>query len=340
MIKKHVWFLLVLVELLMQACSGGQGNVSETKSDTTVTNTSLETLNQKIGADPNNPDLLHERAKYYLAQKDYPKCYDDMMKVLVQDSSKAAYYMTLSDLYFFTNKTRGSKRALEKAIELDDKNIDALLKLAELHLYVKQNKESIEYINQALRIDQYNAKAYFMKGMNYKDLKDTAKAVSSMQTAIEQDKKYFHAYMQLGLIFAAKKNPLAEQYYKNAIQVVPNSSEAWYALGKFYQDMEQWEDAINTYNALAIADAKNKSARYNLGAIYLLNLKKYPLALEQFSQAIYADSTYVEAYYGRGVVYKTMGDNKQAKANFEHCLRLNPDYEPAQTELKQLNKFK
>src|SRR3954469_11746002 len=299
MIKKYAFLSLVIFCLFMQSCSPDQKADSEKKNDSTVINASasLEVLNQKILAEPKNPDLLHERAKYYLDKKDYPNCYVDMMSVLIQDSSKAAYYMTLSDLYFYTNKTRGSKKALEKAIELDGKNIEALLKLAELHLYVGQNKESIEYINKALAIDMYNAKAYFMKGMNYKDLKDTSKAISSMQTAIEQDKTYYHAYMQVGLLLAAKKNPLALQYYKNALQIVPNSTEAWYATGKFYQDMGDWDNAINTYNALATADAKNKSARYNLGVIYLLNLKKYPQALEQFTKAIQVDSNYVEAYY-------------------------------------------
>lgn len=325
---------------MIQSCSSDQHtDATNGKADSTLS-VSLESLNQRILDDPKNAELLHERAKYYLSIKDYHNCYLDMMNVLVLDSSKAPYYMTLSDLYFFTNKTSGSKKALEKAVELDDKNIEALLKLAELHLYVGQNKESIEYINRALKIDQYNAKAYFMKGMNYKDLKDTARAISSMRTAVEQDKNQFHANMQLGILFAAQKNPLALQYYKNAIQLVPNSTEAWYAMGKFYQDMEDWDNAINTYNALAVADSKNKSARYNSGVIYLLKLKKYPLALEQFTQAIGVDSAYLEAYYGRGITYKTMGNAKQAAADFEHCLRIDADYEPAKTELKQLNKLK
>ena len=104
--------------------------------------------------------------------------------------------------------------------------------------------------------------------------------------------------------------------------------------------MEDWDNAINTYNALAVADSKNKSARYNSGVIYLLKLKKYPLALEQFTQAIGVDSAYVEAYYGRGITYKTIGNSKQAIADFEHCLRIDAGYEPAKTELKQLNKLK
>ncbi|HRG39187.1 MAG TPA: tetratricopeptide repeat protein [Bacteroidia bacterium] len=340
MIKKYIFLLFIALCWFLQSCSTNKNPDSVEKKNDSTTSVSIETLNQKILDNPKDPDLLHERAKYYLNKKDYQNCYVDMMNVLVLDSSKAPYFMTLSDLYFYTNKTRGSKRALEKAIELDDKNITALLKLAELYLYVGQNTQSIEYINKALKIDQYNAKAYFMKGMNYKDLKDTARAISSMRTAIEQDKNYYHAYMQVGLMFAARKDPLALDYYKSATHLAPNSSEAWYATGKFYQDVEDWDNAINTYNALATADAKNKSVRYNLGVIYLLNLKKYPLALEQFTQAIESDPDYLEAYYGRGITYKTMGNTSQAAADFEQCLRIDASYEPAKAELKQLNKLK
>lgn len=339
MIKKYAFLSFIILSLAISSC-GSDPKADAAKTIDSTVSASLETLNQKILNDPKNPDFLHERAKYYLDKKDYHNCYVDMMNVLAIDSSKSSYFMTLSDLYFYTNKTRGSKKALEKAVERDDKNTTALLKLAELYLYVGQNKESLEYINKALKIDQYNAKAYFMKGMNYKDLKDTARAISSMRTAVEMDKNNYHAYMQLGLLFAAQKNPLALVYYKNAVQLVPNSIEAWYATGKFYQDTEDWDNAINAYNALATADAKNKSARYNLGVIYLLNLNKYELALDQFTQAIQLDPDYLVAYYGRGITYKTMGDTKHALADFEQCLRIDASYEPAKTELKQLNKLK
>ena len=82
-----------------------------------------------------------------------------------------------------------------------------------------------------------------MKGMNYKEIKDTAKAISSMQTAVEQDQTYYSAYIQLGILCAAQKNPLAVQYYKNAMRIQPNSTEAWYDLGKYYQDVKDWAQA-------------------------------------------------------------------------------------------------
>jgi tetratricopeptide (TPR) repeat protein len=340
----YTFSLLIFSIFLLDSCGGDKAPAADKEpAKDTVTNTTSDTLkklNDAIAADPHSADALYQRAKYYLQKKDYHGSYTDMMQVLSIDSSKAPYFLTLADVYFFTNKTSGSKRALEKAVALDDKNVDALLKLAELFLYVSKSDKSIEYINKALKIDQYNAKAYFMKGMNYKDLKDTARAISSMQTAVEQDQNYYHAYMQLGILWAAKKNPVAIQYYKNAIRIVPNSTEAWYAIGKFYQDSGDWENAITTYKALIAARSHNKYASYNLGVIYLVNLKKYQLALEHFTEAVQQDPNYTEAYYGRGVTYHALKDDKQAMDNYQQCLRINPDYKPAQMELKQLNKLK
>lgn len=322
---------------MISSCGGGgtapQENINNDTSDIADT---LKQLNQQLATDPENVELRHKRAIYFLNNKEYQKSLDEMMLVLKIDSSKAPYYMTLSDIYFYTNKTGASKRALEKAIELDEENTDALLKLAELYLYVKKNDLSIEYINKALKINQYNAKAYFMKGMNYKDLKDTAKAISSMQTAVEQDQSYYHAYMQMGLLTAARKNPIAIQYYKNAIRIQSNSKEAWYAIAKFYQDTGDWENAITTYNALITADAQNKYAHYNLGAIHLINLKKYQQAATDFTAAIHIDPNYTEAYYGRGLAYGALGNRQEARDDFQRCLRINPDYEPAKTELNKL----
>ena len=246
MIKKII-IPLFLGSIFFISC-GNHTNKQEksiTKDSATVAvPQELQNLNKLIAATPNNPDLYETRAKYYMGTKMYDEGLADMARAMSIDSTKVAYYITLSDLYFAANKSGNAKTALEKAIKLDNKNVEAYLRLAELYLYVQKSDKSIEYINEALKIDKYNAKAYFMKGMNYKDLKDTAKAISSMQTAVEQDQTYYNAYIQLGILCAAKKNKLAVDYYKDAIRIAPKSDEAWYNLGKYYQDMHDNNNAI------------------------------------------------------------------------------------------------
>lgn len=192
----------------------------------------------------------------------------------------------------------------------------------------------------ALKQDKYNAKAYFMKGMNYKELGDTARAISSMQTAVEQDQMYYHAYIQLGILCAAKKNPLAVEYFKNALRIRPKSSEALYSLGKYYQDKEELENAMKTYTELVGIEDKNINAYYNMGVIQLINLKKYNEAINYFSTAIKIAPKYVNAYYARGLSYQALGNIKMAVADFQACTSINPKFEPAHAALKQLGKNK
>ena len=334
--------LLILsftVVAVLVSCKGDNNKVETKKTDTVAVKApeELKKLNAQLDANPNNADLYDKRAQYFFDKKDYKSSIADITKAINIDSSKAAYYLTLSDIYFVTNLTSKSKAVLEKCIKLDAQNTVAMLKLAELFLYVRKYKESIEYINMALKIDKYNAKAYFMKGMNYKEMKDTARAISSMQTAVEQDQQYYNAFIQLGILCAAQHNSLAVQYYKDALRIKPKSTEGWYDLGKCYQDMESWSNAIGSYNTLLKIDAGNKYAHYNMGVIYFLGLKKYPEAIDQYSQAINIDPKYTEAYYARGICHKEMHKLKDAVRDFVACTSINPDFEPAKQELKEMN---
>jgi len=49
------------------------------------------------------------------------------------------------------------------------------------------------------------------------------------------------------------------------------------------------------------------------------------------------DAAYVDAYYGRGVCYQTMGDKKNAVVDFKACLTIYPQYEAATKALEQIN---
>lgn len=323
---------------ILTSCGNDATNTTTNTVDTATVQIpeELSKINAELLADPNNADLFHKRAKYYYNAKKIEAGLADMKRVMNIDSSKADYFLTLSDLYFVSNKTANAKLALEKCIKLDKKNTAAMLKLAELYLYVRKHDQSIEYINMALKVDQYNSKAYFMKGMNYKELKDTTRAISSMQTAVEQDQKYYQAFMQLGILCAAQKNSLAVQYYKNAIRIEPKSVEAWYDLGKYYQDVKDWNNSLETYNALLQIDPANKNVHYNMAAIHLLNLKEFNVAVDHFSAAIDIDPEFVQAYYGRGIAYQSIGKKKLALADFNACIIINPHYEPAQVSLNKL----
>jgi len=332
--KPSLHYIIALLVLCFYSCKENTNtNLISPKNEQPQ---AITALNEQIKNDPNNADLYHKRAIYYNTHTDVDAALMDMKRALMLDSTKVNYYLTIADIYFKTNKTRNAKESLEKCITIDAKNIPALLKLAELFLYVKQHQQAINYINKVLKIDGYNAKAYFMKGMSYKEIGDTTNAISSMVTAVEQDQTYYAAYIQLGILYAEQKNPLALDYYSNALKLKPNSIEALYNVAKFYQDIAAYSKALEAYNILLRVNKKYKYAYFNKGVIYLIGFQKYKMAIDCFDAAIKQDSLYTEPNYGIGVCYHEMGNLKQAKAYYLKALKINNRYTPAIDALNML----
>jgi tetratricopeptide (TPR) repeat protein len=313
-------------------------NAASAAEDTTATGKEIAALTEKINGDIKNADLLHARAKLYITKQDFQFALDDMLKATKLDSSKALYYLTLSDIYFATNKTFYAKSALEKSLALDPSNVEANMKLAEIYFIVKKYNDAMLNISEALKKDPSNVKAFFMMGMIYKETGDTAKAISSFQTAIDKDQSNYNAYMQLGILYEAKNNPLALQYFNGALKLKPASEEALYGRGLYYQDHDDLDKAIQDYTTIVQIDPKNAHAHFNLGYIHYNYLKVYDQAIKHYDDAINANPDYAEAYYNRGLCYEALGNIANAKQDYDKALSLRSGYELALKGLERLKK--
>lgn len=331
-----------LILFMVASCSQKKGSdVTENGGvqDTTPIGKQIAEISMKIGEDPKNADLIHERAKLHMQRMDVANAMIDMEKVLSIDTTKADYFLTLADVHLGATKPGKSKAALEKCLQIDPKNKLAYEKLAELYFLVQQYKEAIANLDEVLKLDIKNPKAYFMKGMCYRDMGDTTKAVSSFRTTIEQKADYYDAYLQLAMIFHAKNDKLALQYYDGALRVNPKSVDALYGRGLWYQENERnYDKAIQDYTS-AIQIAPNSSrSHFALGFIHYQYLKVYDQAIKHYNDAIAADSTWPEAYFNRGLCFEAVGNIAAANQSYEKALQLNPKYGNAAQALGRLNK--
>jgi tetratricopeptide (TPR) repeat protein len=296
----------------------------------------LKAVNKELVQDPNNAELYNKRANIYLHLKQHQEALNDAKLAVKIDSTIADYYLTMVDAYFMMNNTRSAKETLLAMERKFPENEVAYLKLAELYYLVKQYQESITYINKSLRLDETQAKAYHLKGNVYLEIGDTSKAISSFQTAIEQDNAYVDAFYDLGMLYGLKKDPLALDYYANALKINPSHEQSLYARAKFFQDLGKYDDAISAYTSMVATITNCDQCHYNLGAIYLNVKKDYTPALEEFSKAIALNPNYLEAYFARGFTYSRLNNVPSAKADYNMCLKLEPNYELAIEGLNNL----
>jgi len=333
------WTLcIVIFSLFICSCGNGSGDNSAFVPNDSLP-ADINAINAKINEDRNNPDLYFERAKAYFNHKDVATAINDMKIVLNIDSTKADYYIFLSDLHFTQNQTRETRDMLRKAIKLDTGNASALMKYSQLFYLLRKYDTAIFYINRSLHFDRANSVAHFQKGMILKEAGDTAKAIQGFQSAVEFNPQYFDAYMQLGVLYSVIKNPLAIEYFNTAIKFSPKSVEALYGKGKFFQNVGDYPNALSAYeNLLAIAP-DNLDATFNIGAIYH-EQKKYEDALRMFESTIQRDENFFRGYYGRGRCLASMGERQKAIDDYRHCLAIKPDYSLAARQLDFIQKKK
>lgn len=337
--ERTLSFALLVVILLISSC-GEINKKNEKPSKTDSLKTALSEVNQKITGDISNPDLYHWRSRLYLLDREFDNALKDINKAISLSEKNPLYYITLSDIYLLMGKPENCREALLKAINLDPANKTALLKEAKLELIVKDYKKAFEYVKKTLAVDKINPQAYLTRGIALLETGDTSGAILDFQTTLSQDQQNYDAYMELGEIFSVKKDKLAVDYLKDALNIRPNNKEALYCLGMFYQENGQYDKAIQTYLILGKADSLFKNAPYNIGYIYLVYLKDFKQAIKYFNDALKLDPVYVEAFYNRGLANEYDGDYSNAYKDYQKTLELKTNYQKAIDGLNRLDKVR
>ena len=332
------YIFIFCIFLLLASCHSGEKKESNRIPGKDSAAIALKELNKQIAADSANPDLFNQRAILYLHTHEVDLALKDIHKALQLDPEKAAYYLTIADIYLFTGKPDNSEDALNKAIKLEPENLDALLKMAKLQLIMKKYKEMDKTIERCLEVDKINPGAYYLSGLEGLEKGDTAKAVQDFRLSVDQDQKQVNAFIELGNIFAARHDPMAGDYFNNALKIQPSRVDVLYMLGMFYQEEGLFDQAITTYKRIIRIDSLYRDAWYNQGYIQMVYLKNYPEAIKLFSTAIDADSKYVKAWYNRGLAYELSGNSEKAKADYKQSLKLETNFPLAIDGLNRLDK--
>lgn len=334
-------FIFTVSVLLLTQCISGPDKTTEGKHEKKSGELleQLDVLNRKISSDPRNPELLNDRALFYLNNHEYVEAFKDVTKAIELDSTNARYHLTQADVYLAMGRLQGSLEALEKALQLDDKNAHTLVKLAEISVVFLDYQKALRYIDQALLIDELMPQAYFLRGVVFLENADTLRAIRNFQQAIMVEQDFFDAHVQLGLLYAKAQNKLAVDYFNNALNIDPGNADILYHLAMFYQEAGDYDKAIANYNILIETDPDSFIAYFNLGFIHMVYLEDYASAIEFFTDAIKKRNDYAEAYYNRGLSYELMLNVEASQSDYRKSLEYSPNYQKAIDGLNRIDEY-
>ena len=322
--------------LLLCACVGGKEN-NTVKSEITL-------LSEAIQKDPANINLLLDRAIYNKGLANLESALFDLNQCVQLDSLNPVFHYNVAEIYFELSKRENANRQypslaknhLTKAIDLNDKDHRYHALLGELMLAYAKYKEAVDCFNASLRIEYNQAKTHMLIGYAFKQLGQDLNAINCFRNAVNVNPEFKEGFVQLGQMFHLKGDTIALQYYNNALQLDSADEMILYNKALFYQSVMDWNAALEAYAALHEINFTHSSGHYNIGFIHM-ELGLYNIASNNFSDAIYSNSEFFEAYYSRGNCFETLGNIKQAEIDYKRAIEINPDYTFAIEALEQLN---
>jgi tetratricopeptide (TPR) repeat protein len=339
MIINRLWLISILF-LIITSCNQSGKEDEKTQDMSDLSNLSIEEITALIREQPKNAVLYDARADIYLKNGIIDSAIHSLEIAVAVDSLEPSYYIKLSDLYLRNKGQSGkTKNLLEKCIRLFPKNIQAHLNLANLNLYVRQYDKALELLDKIRDMDKYNPHQFFTRAIVFLEMGDTAKALANFQTTVELEASYFNAHMELGKLFSYLRDSIALQYFRNAINLVPESIDAHYSIAMFYQEAGNFSKAKEFYETITNIDSLFFPSYHNIGYMHLYR-EEFQEGISYFSKAISINPNYIEAYLHRGICHEELKNYNLAEADYRACLKIVDNYELAIAGLNRLDKHK
>lgn len=172
-------------------------------------------------------------------------------------------------------------------------------------------KAAIEQGNADLEAKKYaEARANFEKGLSLLETPDPALKLSIERTIA---KTYYED----------KQPDKAIEMLKKSLETAPNDPDTLQLLVNLLVAQNKEAEAKVYMEKLPQGTKIDPTARLNIG-IKAYNDRKLDDALKQFDQVVQENPSMAEAYYYRGLVYLNMNKTKEAKADFQKLLEIDP----------------
>ena len=161
-------------------------------------------------------------------------------------------------------------------------------------------------------------------GIVYQELNSLSEAVSAYQNALALKAPHdVHgtAHLHLGIVYKTQGElTLAENHLRQALSLLPETSEVHIHLGDVYVLQHRLKAAENAYQEGIRLNPDHTESYYGLGRVSELQ-NRLQQAMKYYDAALVRNQYLSQAYYRRALTYRRLGKSEQAAAamaQFQH----------------------
>ncbi|MBI5523006.1 MAG: tetratricopeptide repeat protein [Desulfarculus sp.] len=173
------------------------------------------------------------------------------------------------------------------------------------------------------------------QALNQRDFKQAAKLFAA---CAEAQPRQASAHFWLGMAhFLAHEPQKAVPAFSRCLELDPGHVQAMAMLGKLYSfDRDKLKQAHELLSKALAQRSDLEDARFDLARVLALQ-GQYDRSFQEFNHLFQGELRFALYHTELGKILLALGLKPQARQEFERALKLQPDFEPAQRQLKEMD---
>ena len=250
-------------------------------------NQALEVLDKAEVYDPREIQIYLLRSDIYVWMDDYKKAIStiEYAMEISEKEDVGMLYLELADIYEEWEKYDRVFENLQKVLEHDSGNEEALNRMWFCVQFAEKYKESVDLHKSIIEEHPYSFLAWFNLAHAYIGLGELENAVEAFDFVIAINEKFEYAYKDCGdVLFRMEQYAKAIDYYKSALDAARPSKEIYFNIGECYQHLRDYGKSRNYYRKAISIDPQFHEAFFHIGLCYREE-EKWNNALSSFERA-------------------------------------------------------
>lgn len=251
----------------------------------------------------------------------------------------------IAKIYIYTGKVEESIELINETINQDPSNLLLSQTLAMAYCMKKDFEMAKKVCHDAIEVavpsdikvihnnlsSILTEEAVFLLGQG-----KTKQAFDKFHEAMQYNNENPEIYYKLALANHSIKNySEAVKQCKRAIELAPEVSLYYEALGDIYMDIQNFIEAKKIYKEAVFIDPKNARAHALLGTLQSRD-GEHDSAIKSLETAVALDNKNIDMRYNLALAYEVAGRKEEAKVQYEKVLESNPQHKEAMNNIKLL----
>lgn len=299
----------------------------------------IEAGRRVLEADPHEDRAWHDviRATFFLDERRIPALREEFLEKTRGSAGEPWCRRCLALLHHYGGEEELAAEILEDLVAAQDGDSRAWEILGTVNFDAGRLDDALRCLDRAIELDGKNVTAYHLLGTCHYRGRDADKTVYYYQKAIQLEDRFARAWISLGEFFLKEEGSYAKaiQCFGTALSINPRNWDTYFFLVDHYIQHRLFELALAECHRILALDPgeKIRAEAHNYMGYIQFTQGLYDEAKASFKQAVKIDEGFASPYQNLGLLYMSLRDVDRARIYFKRAISLDPSISWSHTKL-------